>query len=600
MNYKKIKMTSIIRFLFKNLFHERSFVIFFVMINLFSIVISIFFSIIKTGYVRNELFDFYVIIYLNILTFLFIIRILMFFFVKKQEDKTIFIILSNSISRSKYLITQYITISLLLFSTIIFSYASFNIINIIINGIETFTIRKTLYFFIFSVFIVYSLVNLIIFLILFLGTQPTLIITSLLMSMGFIANIPNKLYDKNNDNLSLNIILPNSIEPFSIRTNEMDDTFNFEKLLNEENIKYKYLSKAINSFLTNFDDDDVLKMYLNMNGVSDKGKEAYLYRYNNFWDSIGVINKGDDAHKYNLKGILANNNQSSGTKGKKWSSFSENNKPDNVEISFKLDSYFIGLSDIKDKVDTGDISEDNKLILNDLYNFTNDLISQIPNIYKEKNSYFGDFIYFDKNYKNTIFNTEKNDSLNFTEVDLINIFKSAVAKIGIAKKDEGLTLYDNGSISNFFNENFNFPLLFSTRVLEQYFLNYTTKYYYLTNYPIIQDDNFTIYIKNKQINSITSIINPFFSTWSYYTLNSGMYFNDIWFDINSDSNIKMYEQENFFLPYTLFNYDLIDDKINKLSYNNYIDPVYFNGSLIIFTSLLFLISLYKFKKSDIG
>ncbi|ASP28326.1 hypothetical protein SCORR_v1c05540 [Spiroplasma corruscae] len=597
MNYKKIKMTSIIRFLFKNLFHERSFVIFFVMINLFSIVISIFFSIIKTGYVRNELFDFYVIIYLNILTFLFIIRILIFFFVKKQEDKTIFIIVSNSISRSQYLITQYITISLLLFSTIIFSYASFNIINIIINGIETFTIRKTFYFLIFSVFIVYSLVNLIIFLILFLGTQPTLIITSLLISMGFIAIIPNKLYDKKNDNLDLNIKMPNSL-PIIMKTNTMYDTFNFEKLLNEENIKYKYLSKAINSFLTNFDDDEVLKMYLNMNDASNK--EPYLYRYNNFWDSIGVINKGDDAHKYNLKGILKNNNQSSGTKGKKWSSYNDyNEKPNHVEISFKLDSYFIGLSDIKDKVNTGDISEDNKLILNDLYNFTNDLISQIPNIYKEKNSYFGDFIYFDKNYKNTIFNTEKNESLNFTEDDLINIFKSAVAKIDITK-DEGLALCDSGSISNFFNENFNFPLLFSTRVLEQYFLNYTTKYYYLTNYPIIQDDNFTMYIKNKKINNITSIINPFFSTWSYYTLNSGVYFNDLWFDINSDSNIKMYEQENFFLPYILFNYELIVNKINKLSYNNYVNPVYFNVSLIIFTSLLFLISLYKFKKSDIG
>ncbi|AKX34183.1 ABC transporter permease [Spiroplasma litorale] len=594
-----LKTRDILKFSFRILFTEKTYIIFFTIINIFSILVAIVFANTSIGKIKNQIFDFYVIIFINVFLFLLILRVINFFFIRKSEDKTIFIILSNTVSRMKFFLCEYLTILIIISFSVVLSFLSFNIIYLISNDFEitNFVIRKTSVFLGFTLILTICLINFIIFLIFFAGAQPTLIISTILMSLSFIANIPAKLIETKTSNINFTFNDPKNNTPFALSSNDVYDSINFQNILKYENIKYKNLSKAINNYFTNYQENEDFTDL-------DTFKNSNKYRYTSFWNNyLNVINNKQKNYKFN--GILSSLNSSA--KAKNW----KENDP--VSIEFTLESYFKDENEIKDMINSNELDSEKKLILQDLLDLTNQFKTYFIDFKKEKSDLFSDFIFFyePKTIKNKIgvvdeekeINFIKNENLNqslpFTKIDLNNIFQWAVKKISASK--DSFQLWDNDhKLEKYFDEYFSFPIMFSARVVEEYFIHYTVNYYNSVYSRIVQNDEFKKYQNNMSTINILNSINPFYDTWSFYTKYSGFYFDDIWFNIDTSSSISLIEQENLFLPYVRFNLNLDNKNIKKDTYDEYLDPAILISIILVVAICLYILSIYKFTKVDVN
>ncbi|QGS52221.1 ABC transporter permease [Spiroplasma tabanidicola] len=695
-NVKNISLLSLIRFSFKILFFEKTFLIFIFIANLFSILVAVIFSFMKSGEMMNEVYDFYVIIFINVFMFLIIIRIINFYFVRKKDDKTIFIALSNHISRSKFFIAEYLTMFITIVFSVIFSYIIFNALYFFMHGfkVSEYVFHKTTYFLIFALIIVIALLNFIIFLILILGSQPTLIISTILMSLSFVANIPAKLVQSKYEALNLTI---NEKDSSAIKTvisvKDIYESFNLQNSINTGKIKYKYLAKALNNYLTDFSSENPNDYNLKPN----KDLASNLKnRYNNFWDQqLNVIDKTKKDYKMSGKLSYLNSDMISSKTGN-WKI------TDQVDVNFSLGSTFKTTQQLQEMIASEETSIEQKNILNDLLNFNQEIWTKIPNMLSDKSSLFKTYIWLygeelnspkvekfvkgedDKfdlnnlpqknlsdikleinqdlpNLKQIINSLNKaNTGLNITENDVeidnqqtqtktncsikaksesenfkgsVNVSYNSIEQTNYVLKQENkesvvlaksdlISIYnilmtgsrpdatnpsvglfddDTNSLKEYINTNMNFPLMFTARILEEYFIPYTTNYYYLTTLNLREDSNYVQFKKNLKIAEAISYLNPFYATWSYFTQYTGFYNDNIWFEYSNDSLINTRKQENIFLPYVIYNLKSDDSNvIIKDTYNKYFDPLY--SLLIIFSStiVLIFIAMNRFRKIDIS
>ncbi|AOG60470.1 ABC transporter permease [Spiroplasma helicoides] len=613
----KITLFNLLKFNFRTLFFEKTFVIFTIITNIFSLVVALVFSLVSSGQMINELFDFYAIIFINVFIFLLIIRVLNFFFVRKIDDKTIFITLANQISRRKIFFVIYLTVIFTVFSSLFFSYGIFNFTYLALNKfvLKEYVLTKTTYFLIFTLAVAFCLINFIIFLIIFLGSQPTLVISTLLMSLSFIANIPMKLMQQQNNVIRLTVKTGIDNQTSGVLTTVKDiyDAIDLQKIVSKGKIKYKYLSKAINEFLTTPYSTDDSGNNLYMTKSSFDNNSIIKKRYQSFWDEkLGLIDKDDKKNlsiTYNaddenspsipIPVIVKGENMKESWIGKK------------VIIKFTLESHFISMNQLSEKIESMSDSDETKNILNDFYNFTNELKTTFPNLKKEKSKLFNSFISFVDNSNvtnpneletNYIQDVETKEKVRMTTNDLNSLFIKRMNDINLSNSTLALS---NDSpykdyIDDFINKNLDFELMFAARVFENYFINYTTNWLYATynsGVPevIVNDENFQKYQKSMNTLNYITYVNPFYGTWDFYTKYTGFYDDDVWFEVYSDSSIDMHKQENTFLPYTVYNLSLGNERqISQNTYENFFDPIYYIGALLIITFFLIITAGYRF------
>ncbi|AKU80096.1 transmembrane protein [Spiroplasma turonicum] len=432
-----------------------------------------------------------------------------------------------------------------------------------------------------SLLILFCLSTFIIFLILFLGSQPTLIISTILLSLSFIANIPIKLFETKNDDINFNFV--KGSKTFQYHSNDIYDSFTLQNYLKNENIKYKYLSNAINAYLTNFDSDTIFTKE-NLDSI-DKS----LIRYNDFWDEkLNLISHTKLKQQYT--GTIINLN----TDAQKalWKI------GDKVELNYVLDSHFKSIDEIDQTL--SEVNDETKKILIDFKNLTNDLINIFLDLNKEKSDYFGNFLYFTKDSTNNYaLNKSNNTKITFSSKDLSEVFKYQMT--GRLESNVSLILGNGDNLQNFIDDNLTFPTMLTASVLENYFINYTTIYYNVLNYNIIKDDNYNTYLANRKLINYVSYLNPFYAVWCTYTKYSGFYFDDFWFVPSSTSKIDFTTQNNLFLPYTSFNINVDNNSyILTDTYNQYFNPVYQFAVIIIICLILLLFSIKRFNKIDIS
>ncbi|AKU79966.1 hypothetical protein [Spiroplasma turonicum] len=580
----KIKIKDLINFFYRILIHEKVFVIYFIIINSFSLLVSVLFSLIKSGETKNLLFDFYVIIFINIFLFIFIIKIINFFFVRKIEDKTIFVVIANSFSRIRFFITQYFTLLIIITSPVFFSYIMFNIVYILSNDFTTnnFVIKKTLVFMLFSIILEISLFNFLVFLILFIGNQPTLVISTLLLSFSFVANIPAKLIWESEKDKIFTFKDFNNNESYDIYQTDVYNSIALEGLIINKKIKYKNLIHSLNHYLTNYSRND--NIIFTINNLNNNN----LIRYNEFWkNEMGIV--VPSKKEISFDGILLTNSKK--TSLKKWS------LGDKIKINLSLNSYFKNEHQIR-KLLNCTSSEGIKSNIADFLSFKSDLKKTIINIPQQKYNLFGDYLFLSNNINsNQIINLSKNEKIDLDVNDIKSIFNFIIAGVNPID-DKDFTIRYSEELKNYFYDNIINDEMFLTRILENYLIYYTTHYYYSTNYSLVQNDTLRSYLDIKKKLNIMNFINPFYLTWVFYTNKSGLYYDDIWFNPNSTSLIELNKQQNLFLPYIIFDLKNINNKFDQNSFNNFIDPSYLFITLFLISKLLFLSTIKKFNKID--
>ncbi|ASP28210.1 ABC transporter permease [Spiroplasma corruscae] len=599
---KKVGALKLIYFCIKILLYEKSFLIYILIISLFSLSIAFTLPFFNNQALVVKVFDFYILIYISSFLFILILKTSNFFLGRKVEDKTIFIVLSNQISRSKYFITQFIIIILVSWINILFSYTIINILYLAFSEFRTrnVLVLKTATFLWFSFIFSFCLVSLIIFLSTIASSQVSLVITTLILSFSFIANLPLQFLKSKEESENILFSRYSSTQAYNI--SKLYEAFDLQNYIKNNKIKYNNISYKLNDFLLNSSatKDDFSSFDENGN-PSEIVKERF-----NFWNDLGLISKNNENYKYKLTNIKV----SLFPKINDFNNTTYWNSTDNYDISFELKNRFISIDELSNLISSTS-NESNKKILSDIYNFTNNIIKQLYNLQKTMVTEFSDFIryLFINDIKNS-FIINKNKSADTESIKqfkasyLISIYKQFFLKDGLSSSNptEYFVLKDNQEVvDNFIKNDMYFPLMLSARLLEEYLIDPVSIYKISTNFPVIKNEaDYYEYLSRRSLFNIFTYLSPFYNIWSNYTLYSGYSYNDFWFSPYSESNIDLTYQENILLPYITYKFVINNNGIiDKESYLNYIDPYIFLIIAVLLSTIVVICSYYKFGKKDL-
>ncbi|AUB31788.1 ABC transporter permease [Spiroplasma floricola] len=529
-------------------------------------------------------YNYYFLFISGIIWIILIMRLVFLFMYSKIEDKTIYIISTQSISRSRLFIVQNVTL---------FLYATFTIlINfLIINGFALMSklddkviLRITVVHMLYLLLITYALISFFSLLSICFKNQITTIIVTLILSLSFIASLPYQFIvsSEKNKNLYFTSSTGNS---YVEKIDEIYKTFDFQQRVTNKKIKYKYLSNYLNDFfITN---------KFSKNNSDWTSTETLNSRYT-FWDSLKIIDTSEqkiEAQNLYISKLPVN-----------WKDNCEGTEENAciklgsvVNLSISKHTRFISLEELNSLVDTETDSQ-RKLILTDLYNFANYLSGHYATSQEFQNQYY-------KLYGNlldiktgTLSLADNEDvKIDFSSSYLIDSYKlhfvDGINSIGFIRDSNAKKLY---------NEVLYNPLYIAIRVLEEYFINYTSNYINLTTYTLdTSRSEWLEYQKARNIYNIAFYLNPVANMFSTYTYYSGEASESNWFSINNDSYIDLAWQQNLFLSYPSYMFNLDDQNIIKSdTYNNFIKPYYFAIIQLVIAVINNVICLNIYKKKD--
>ncbi|WP_233417367.1 ABC transporter permease [Williamsoniiplasma somnilux] len=569
------------KFSFKSLLKERLFYI----LNLSTIVVSIIVGIIlafaKSGSTQVVIFNFYILFFVCCLMFVFILRMIQFFFNKNFEDKTTYIVLTNQVSRTKFFIAQYLLIIIICVTNILISFLIINLFyaTFTLFKYDIFILRMTSMYVLYCLLATFFLINFITFLIFMFTLQTTTIICTLLLALSFIANIPMSFIKANEK--SYNIQFENG-QIFKL--NDIYDAYTLNNNISKGNLKYPDLSKYVyDYFITNKMTQDDFSSSKNIN-LRTK-----------MWSDLGLINTAPVVFtETNLK--LFSKPLRDKTVPESWQ------KGDEFNIQLTLNNTFISESAL-DTLIAKTTNQKILKILKDFRNFSNDIkIYFKNNLQYEKYDLFYDFLFLDSGID--ISYLEKlNPSAQEIEQQWI---KYALKKQDVKSFYEYAILGQNSDGFRFSNANnlvkdqLNFNLMYTARIIEQYFIKYSSNYIIMSSTPVAKSSaDWNSYTKGRKNMRFLSYFNLYSGLWMVYTGNLGFYYDDIWFSPSSDSKIYLEDQKNLFLGYP--EYDLKISSTNMIEKDttaNYVKPWYYLAILFSISLISFLIALYKFRKFD--
>lgn len=576
--YKRIPFRKLIKFCLKNLIKERLFCILNFSNILISFLIGVLLAFVKTGQNRVIIFNFYILFFTCCLLFVLILKMIQFFFNKNLEDKTTYIVLTNQVSRNKFFISQYFLIILILAINVLVSFLLINLAYSVFNRFkyDSFILRMTLVYLLYNLFASFCLINFISMLMFLFSLQTTTIICTLLLSLCFVANIPMSFVKANEKSYSIRVLTQNNNHE-DFKLNDVYDTYTLKKNILEDKIKYPYLSKYIYQY---FLDNEFLKdEFSSENNIDLRIK---------MWDQLGLINHQKIIiNEKNLK-LFSKPLRNSNVPGS-W------NRNDLLDLKLTLKNTFITNNQLKELIKKT-TDKNKKNILLDFLNFSIEINNYFKNnLQVNKYELLYDFLFLD-NLKNSNYLTKSNDlksvKYELNNKDIRNIYEYQL----LGDDSDGFKFSNSKSLVN----KLNFNLMYVARILENYFIKYSSNYIILsTSRVLTNQSDWSSYIKTRNKMKYFSYINLYNGLWVFYTSNLGFYYKDIWFTPDSDSFIQLENQKNLFLGYLEYDLKLLkDNSISKNTTSNYTKPQIYLITLITINVLSFLIALYKFKKKD--
>ncbi|WP_339030440.1 ABC transporter permease [Spiroplasma endosymbiont of Cantharis nigra] len=576
--YSKVPFRILLLFNIKNIFNELVFVI----LNFMLLISSIIFGIITLFMKEQEkvvlAFNFYILFYISCFLFILILRMVQFFYHNKMEDKTTFISISNQVSRTNFFISQWSIIYITVLLNTLMTFILINIINIVFSGfiINPVLLRITLVFLIYTLVSGFLILNFIIFLIFIFSLQTTTIICTLILSLTFIANLPTNFQKTNEKSMTIKF---NNNQLLTVP--DLYEAFDFQHYVSQNKIKYNFLSKYTNDFF--------IKNEYQFNEFNTN-ENIIKQRVEELWNDLGIIKR--EPLVIERDNLFINNLPSN-----------DSNIPidwainDELSLKLTLENTFISIDELKILVDS-EQNKEKQLILEDLYNFSIYINNEFKDLQKEKVDLFETFIFMENSIdKNSITNKSKNNLTNFKKDYLLSMYNYQLA--GTFK--EAFTLKNDENTYSLIRNDLNFDLMLCTRILEQYFIKYTDRYIESTTYSVNKTaaDWNKYYSTRKKLN-LFSYINIFNGMWSNYTLHSGFSYSDFWFLPYSESKITFDNQKSSFLGYVEYTFKLNDKNIiEKDTYNNYFNPLYFIIVLSLLSIFNISFAIIKFKKIDI-
>ncbi|CBW54107.1 Conserved hypothetical protein, predictedtransmembrane protein [Mycoplasma mycoides subsp. capri LC str. 95010] len=576
--YKKIPFRKLIKFCLKNLIKERLFSILNILNILASILIGSLLGFLKSGEKQVIIFNFYILFFTCCLLFVLILKMIQFFYNKNLEDKTTYIVLTNQVSRTKFFFSQYFLINLIILINIFLSFCFINLAYSIFNGFkyDSFILKMTLVYFLYNLFASFCLINFISMLMFLFSLQTTTIICTLLVSLCFVANIPLSFVKANEKSYNIQFLDKNNkVEIFKLT--DIYDTFTLNENILNSQIKYPYLSKYIYSY---FIKNKFLKdQFSNPNNIDLRIK---------IWKDLGLVN--------DQKVIIKENNLKLFSKPQENNKILNNwNKNDLFNLQLVLNNTFISNQQLNLLIDkTTDINK--KRILIDFKNFSNEINSFFKtDLQTSKYDLLYDFLFLD-NLKNSNYliktNDLKSEKYNLNKDDIKSIYEYEL----LGFNSDGFKFFNSKNLIN----KLNFNLMYIARILENYFIRYSSSYIMLSTSSVLKDQSdWSAYFNTRKKMRYFSYLNLYNGLWTFYTSNLGFYYNEIWFSPASDSYINLDNQKNLFLGYLEYDLELLNNNIiNPNTINNYTKPELYLIILLIINIFSFLIAFLKFKKRD--
>ncbi|AHI52987.1 ABC transporter permease [Spiroplasma culicicola] len=578
MNTTKITSGIIFKYQVKTLFGDKSFIVMTLISLFFTLALSIAVIFIKTTDIKIVIFNYYVLIHTFVIIIINVLKMISFFFNQKREDKTINIIVTQELKRTKLFFITMLVIFTLNSMLFISNFIILNIFNYFSElKIDLTFLRVTLVYLIYSMLILFFLESFIIFLLFTFSTQITTIIMTLIMSFGFISSLPYQFLTTSEQSKQLTFISPQQVSTVQ-KVEDIYDAIDLQKYVKSKKIAYPNLSYYINNSFLN---------EKNMFRSDEFSSSTNILKRIDIWKNLGIIN--NSPVELNFKARIASVRLDSDLKT--WSI------NDVVEVKANLENTFISNDQLEILINE---KNENFEILLELQQFTNEIMTYFNSFQRQFYNLFDDFIFLEEgNVENYIKNETKNEVKTLETEYLKDIYQNSFVTLN------GLTLRNSEIMpivekqmdqGGFFN-----PLMLSIRILENYFIKYTSNYILSSTYRIETNSaDWIAYKKSRDFYNIFFQINFMSNVLNNYTYYAGFSYQDIWFEPDYKSNISFKKQENMFLPYTTYTFKVENQIIRGDSYNNFI-PVYFY--LIIqagFALILYCISHYKFKKMDLN
>ncbi len=614
---QNISFFRIFKYQFKSIFREKTFMIMYLISISLSILVGLMLMFFKTSDIKVIIFNYYVLIHTCAIVILISMRLLNYFFYIKKTDKTINIISTQHLKRSKIFIATNTVIWAYCFILFLFNYLIIVITNL--NNIVIFKIATVYTIYLFLIIILLS--NFILFLLAILSPQATIVIVTLIMSFSFISSLPYQFLKTSEK--TQNLTFSGESGNVLLKVESIYNSFDLVSYVNKSQIAYPNLSKyIIDNFLN--------KEYR----ISTMSTEQNISNRKKLWNDLGIIN--DQPLK-----ILFDAKISSVPFD---SEISDWKFDDEIRLETYLKYKFISTKQLKDIIEKSDpnlIDEKgyNKFkILSELLEFNNFIKTYINNFQEKFYYLFDDYIQLESCDTNNIGtcweSIDEQGNVSRETNGYIELIKSAEnlhqyeelpAKRGFKAsylRDiyqnhfmslNGLRIQQNDGkkiIEEDMDENYNSsknlystiynPLMFTTRILEDYFINYTSNYVIATTYKVDESsDDWNQYRSTRKFYNTFFNFNFLSNVLVNYTYYSGLSYEDIWFDPNLKSNILLESQKNLLLPYKT--YDLVAENgfIDPESYDKGINTYWYLVFQIVLSSFLYFIAFYKFNTSDL-
>ncbi|QQY78677.1 hypothetical protein JLS56_01960 [Mycoplasma mycoides subsp. capri] len=267
------------------------------------------------------------------------------------------------------------------------------------------------------------------------------------------------------------------------------------------------------------------------------------------------------------------------------------NRNDLLDLKLILKNTFITNNQLKELIKKT-TDKNKKNILLDFLNFSIEINNYFENsLQVSKYDLLYDFLFLD-NLKNSNYLTKSNDlksvKYELNNKDIRNIYEYEL----LGFNSDGFKFFNSKNLIN----KLNFNLMYIARILENYFIKYSSSYIILSTSRVLKDQSdWSTYFNTRKKMRYFSYLNLYNGLWTFYTSNLGFYYNEIWFSPASDSYINLENQKNLFLGYLEYDLELLNNNvISKNTTNNYTKPQIYLITLIVINVLSFLITFYKF------
>ncbi|WP_342275119.1 hypothetical protein [Spiroplasma endosymbiont of Cantharis lateralis] len=606
---KNISFFTIFKYQFKSIIREKTFLVMYLISISLSLLVAIVLVAFPTSDMKVIIFNYYVLIHTCAIVILISMRLLNYFFYIKKSDKTINIISSQHLKRSKLFIVTNIVIWVYCFLLFAINYliiAICNFGNLVVFKIST---VYTIYLFL----IVILLSNFILFLLALFSPQATIIIITLIMAFSFIASLPYQFLKTSEKTKNFSFF--GSEGNVILRADSVYNSFDLVSNVEKSKIAYPNLSKYILDYFLE-----------NKYRISTFSTQENVKSRKDIWNELGIIDDQPLTIRFDAKISSVPFD----------SEISDWKYGDEIILETYLKYKFISIEKLENKINNEqenkvDENRYNKLnILKELYAFNQNITSYFPDFQQNFYYLFDDFIEIDscdnvgtcwesvddqgnrkveKNgYIELLNGTNPNlDKRGFKRSYLKDIYQNNFINLSGLKiqQDDGVRVVTTDMDSNadktnrVFSSLYN-PLMITVRILEDYFINYTSNYVIATNYKINKNSNdWNEYVKTRNFYNTFFHFNVLSNLFVNYTYYSGLSYNDIWFDPDVKSSISLDRQKNLLLPYSTYNLVVKDGLIDKLSFDKGIEPYWYLLAQFAITIILFSIAFYKFNGADL-